>query len=85
MIQNACKPATVASFEPLSAVSSGMNAGSIARGGAHQRRPSSFLGNDEPSLEDMLSDEVVVRLMDRDGVVADQLRSMLDRVRASLT
>lgn len=79
MLRNACKP----SYEPRASVTSGMNAGSIGRG--QRYRSSLFLGNDEPSLDEMLSDEVVVRLMDRDGVAADQLRSMLDRVRANLS
>jgi hypothetical protein len=39
-------------------------------------RQAVFLGNDEPALEELLTDEVLMRLMARDGVDADQLRDL---------
>lgn len=40
-----------------------------------------FLGNDEPGIDDMLRDEVVVRLMARDGIAAADLRTLIGTVR----
>lgn len=43
-----------------------------------------FLGNGEPSLDEVMADEAVMRLMARDGVKPEQLRAMLERVRENL-
>lgn len=91
MIQNACKPAATAlgpKYESAS-VSNGLTSGSSGPGHSGRvmpRRQSApnFLSNDEPLLDDMMADEVVLRMMNRDGVAADQLLSLLDRVRANL-
>lgn len=96
MIQKACKPAAVAigsKYEPAS-VSAGLPSGSSGPGSLgslasvrvkpRQQSSANFLSNDEPLLDEMMADEVVLRMMNRDGVVADQLLSMLDRVRANL-
>ncbi len=43
-----------------------------------------FLGNAEPGIEEMMADDVIRRVMDRDGVGVDQLRSLMDEVRTRL-
>lgn len=43
-----------------------------------------FLGNGEPSLDEVMADEAVMRLMARDGVKPEQLRAMLERIRDNL-
>lgn len=47
-------------------------------------RSADYLGNAEPALDEMMSDEVIRRVMARDGVAVDQLLSLLDRVRSNL-
>lgn len=39
-------------------------------------RAAQYMGNTEPCLEELLSDDVLIRLMARDGVGADQLRKL---------
>ncbi|MCA1906984.1 MAG: hypothetical protein LDL39_01350 [Magnetospirillum sp.] len=48
--------------------------------GAKVRRAPQYLGNDEPSLDDLLGDEVLKRLMDRDGVAAEQVRQLAGHI-----
>ena len=43
-----------------------------------------FLGNGEPPLAEVMDDEVVRRMMARDGVQPDQLLSLIDAVRNRL-
>jgi hypothetical protein len=43
-----------------------------------------FLGIGEPPLAELMADEVVRRLMARDGVGAEQLLSLIDEVRSRL-
>ena len=43
-----------------------------------------FLGVGEPPLAELMADEVVRRMMARDGVKADQLLSLIDEVRLRL-
>ncbi|HSV28915.1 MAG TPA: hypothetical protein VLL76_05135 [Candidatus Omnitrophota bacterium] len=76
MIQNACKPAA--------APSEARGASSAFAMGLRMNRSADFLGNAEPGLDEMMADEVIRRVMARDGVAADQLLSMLDRVRHNL-
>lgn len=76
MIQNACKPAAapleVRGSAPVFAV------------GMRAFRSAEFMGNAEPSLDELLSDEVVRRVMARDGVGQDQLLTLLEDVRNRL-
>lgn len=48
------------------------------------RSGSAFLGIGEPPLAELMADEAVRRLMARDGVLADQLLSLIDEVRNRL-
>lgn len=73
MITKACKPTD------LSADSRATAAARFAVG-AKARRAHQFLGNDEPSLDDLLADDVLKRLMARDGVAAEQLRQLADHI-----
>jgi hypothetical protein len=43
-----------------------------------------FMGNLEPSLDEVMDDDVVRRVMARDGVDADHLRSLIAEVRTRL-
>jgi len=43
--------------------------------------PVRWLDESEPRLEDALSDPVVRAMMERDGVVADDIRDLASRVR----
>ncbi|MGE5546877.1 MAG: hypothetical protein ACM33T_08270 [Solirubrobacterales bacterium] len=76
MIQNACKPAAA----PLET----RGPAPVFVGIASRSPRADFQGNAEPSLDEMISDEVVRRVMARDGVAVDQLLSLLDQVRLSL-
>lgn len=60
-----------------------------ARGGTlfatYRPRPSSFfVGNAEPSLDDLMDDPIVRGLMARDGVAPDSLRTLIDEIRTRL-
>ena len=57
----------------------------FAVGRSSQRVRKDFLANSEPTLEDVLADDVVCRLMARDGVVAKDLLTLIDKVRPYLT
>lgn len=43
-----------------------------------------FEGNDEPSLDELMDDDVVRRVMARDGVQPDQVWSLMDALRNRL-
>jgi hypothetical protein len=43
-----------------------------------------FLGNVEPTLDEVMDDPMVRRLMDRDGVAVDSLLGLIDEVRDRL-
>ncbi|HLO78811.1 MAG TPA: hypothetical protein VK196_20325 [Magnetospirillum sp.] len=43
-----------------------------------------FEGNGEPSLDEIMDDEVIRRLMARDGVQPDQVWSLMDALRDRL-
>jgi hypothetical protein len=46
------------------------------------REASHYLGNDEPSLDELLGDDVLRRVMARDGVQPDHVRALAGYVRA---
>jgi len=71
------------------ATSIGTDLRPAARGGSGfgvaSRRPGSFfIGNAEPSLDELMDDPIMRGLMARDGVAADSLRRLIDKVRARL-
>lgn len=76
MVQNAYKPAA----SPVEA----KGAAPVIAMGMRAFQSADFMGNAEPSLDEMLSDEVMRRVMARDGVAADQLLTLLDDVRSRL-
>lgn len=43
-----------------------------------------FEGNDEPSLDELMSDDVIRRVMARDGVQPDHVWSLVDALRNRL-
>lgn len=43
-----------------------------------------FIGNTEPSLDDIMGDPMVRNLMARDGVAEDSLRVLIDQIRSHL-
>jgi hypothetical protein len=47
-------------------------------------RAADFEGNDEPSLDELMGDDVVRRVMARDGVLPDQVWSLMDVMRNRL-
>ncbi|MBX9634636.1 MAG: hypothetical protein K2X44_06610 [Magnetospirillum sp.] len=77
MIYSACTPAA-APLETRGAAQPAFAVGLRARNGRD------FEGNGEPSLDELLGDEVIRRVMDRDGVQADQVWSLMDQMRNRL-
>jgi hypothetical protein len=53
-------------------------------GGRASRAVSYIVGNAEPSLEEVMADPIVHRLMARDGVALDSLNSLIDEIRGRL-
>ena len=47
-------------------------------------RKMDFIGNDEPSLDELMDDDLVRRVMDRDGLQPHQVWSFLDDMRSRL-
>jgi hypothetical protein len=76
MMESACKPAAA----PVD-VRGGVAAFTV---GAPRSRAADYLGNIEPSLDEILADEVIRRVMARDGIGADQVRALLEDVRERL-
>lgn len=72
MIRNICSPA---------ALDADSRATPAAFAVARKVKRVQYLGNDEPSLDDLLSDDVLMRLMARDGVAADQVRCLIGHIR----
>lgn len=77
MLHSACTPATApretrGNAQPGYSVKVGLN------------RAMDFEGNDEPSLDELLDDEIVRRVMARDGVQPDQVWSLMDMMRNRL-
>ncbi|CAA7624529.1 hypothetical protein [Magnetospirillum sp. UT-4] len=71
MIPSACSPAlpTEARTVPFAL-------------GVHMRRSSRYLGNDEPSLDELLADDDVLRrVMARDGVEPESLLALAHHLR----
>jgi hypothetical protein len=52
--------------------------------GVRSRTQWDYEGNGEPSLDELMGDEVIRRVMARDGVQPDQLMSLLDHMRDRL-
>ncbi|MBC7950432.1 MAG: hypothetical protein H7Z12_01255 [Rhodospirillaceae bacterium] len=77
MMYSACTPAA-APLEVRGAAQPAFAVGLRARSGRD------FEGNGEPSLDELMGDEVIRRVMARDGVQADQLRSLMDHMRNRL-
>lgn len=73
MIQNACKPAATP----------GKSRGVVGMA-VRTPMPTRYLGNVEPSIDDLVDDEVVRRLMARDGIRREELVSFLDEMRGRL-
>lgn len=72
MIRNICSPA---------ALDPGSRSNATAFAVARKLKRVQYLGNDEPNLDDLLSDDVLMRLMARDGVAAEQVRNLADHIR----
>lgn len=80
MIAGTCKPTyTPAGRGGSDAFPLGAKASGVADRGA------SFLGPNEPCLEDLLGDPVLRRLMASDGVEVDALRALISDMRTRLT
>lgn len=69
MNRNFCSPAAVAG--------EGRKGQGVHFPVPQSRMPRHFLGNAEPALDELLSDDVMMRLMARDGVVAEQVRDLV--------
>ena len=77
MMRSACTPAaapldTRGAAQPTFAV------------GLRARPEWDYEGNGEPSLDEIMDDDVIRRVMARDGVQRDQLMSLLDHMRNRL-
>lgn len=79
MIRSACSPAANPTLAATAMEGRGAPA-SFALG-MRSRNSSHFLGNSEPSLDELLADEVLRRVMARDGVEPEKLRALADHVR----
>jgi hypothetical protein len=72
MLKTACSPATPRAPR---------RSGPTLFGNGHRHRLSHYLGNAEPDLSEMLDDEVIRRLMARDGVQPELLLALAGRMR----
>jgi hypothetical protein len=77
MMYNTCTPATTLTDKR------GMAQPTFALRG-NGRNARFFEGNAEPSIDELMDDEVMRRVMARDGVQPEQLRSLLDCMRNRL-
>lgn len=77
MMHSACSPAATPSDTRGSAQTA------FALKGRADRAPD-FEGNDEPSLDELMDDDVVRRVMARDGVEAHQVWTLIDTMRNRL-
>lgn len=73
MNTNACTPTALSSDCRAKAATR------ISLGAKASRLPQ-YLGNCEPSLDELLGDDVLKRLMARDGVAADQVRQLASHI-----
>lgn len=87
MMHSACSPAA-APRDCRTGVQSTL--GQPARGQnvlavrAAKARTVNFLGNDEPSLDELMEDDLVRRVMARDGLQPHQVWSLMDDMRVRL-
>lgn len=77
MMHSACSPAatpldTWGSAQPTFALS------------VRATKAEEFEGNGEPSLDELMDDDVIRRVMARDGVLPDQVWSLIDAMRTRL-
>jgi hypothetical protein len=79
MMRSACTPAAAA--PPLDARGAAQPAFAV---GLRARAQWDYEGHGEPSLDEMMDDEVIRRVMARDGVQPDQLMSLMDHMRNRL-
>lgn len=77
MMYNTCSPAAAPSDKR------GMAQTAFSLRGTG-RKPLYFEGNAEPSIDELMDDDVIRRVMARDGVQPEQLRSLLDCMRNRL-
>lgn len=77
MMHGACTPATTPRDSRGSAQSAFVSSVRVAK-------VMSFEGNDEPSLDELMGDDVMRRVMARDGVQPDQVWSLVDVMRNRL-
>jgi|AGTN01.2.fsa_nt_gi hypothetical protein len=77
MMYNTCSPAAAPHDKR------GMVQPALALRGSG-RKPHYFEGNVEPSIDELMDDDVMRRVMARDGVQPEQLRSLLDCMRTRL-
>lgn len=77
MMHSACTPAATPR-------DSRGNAQPVFVTNARASRVMNFEGNDEPSLDELMGDDVMRRVMARDGVQPDQVWSLMDVMRNRL-
>jgi hypothetical protein len=77
---------TTSSFQAAASPSDIRNCGTTAGDFTARRGRSAafFLGNVEPTLDEVIGDPMVRRLMDRDGVEVDVLRTLMEEIRDRL-
>lgn len=80
MMHSACSPAATPR-EARGSVQPTYGQSSFA---ARASRAVDFQGNDEPSLDELMDDDVVRRVMARDGVQPDQVWSLMNAMRDRL-
>lgn len=73
MLKTACSPATPCAPR---------GAGPVLVGNRSRRRHSDYLGNTEPDLRELLGDEVMRRLMTRDGVEPEMVLALAAHMHA---
>ena len=82
MMHSACSP-TATPRDCRTGVQSAVTPNVLAAR-ASKARKVDFLGNDEPSLDELLDDELVRRVMARDGLHPHQVVSLMDDMRLRL-
>ena len=82
MMHSACSPAATPR-ESRGSVQPAFAHGKLCTP-ARVARALNFEGNDEPSLDELMDDDVVRRVMARDGVQPDQVWSLMDSMRNRL-
>lgn len=82
MMHSACSPAATPCDTRVSAQPNFAQKSFGLKGRAD--RAQDFEGNDEPSLDELMDDDVVRRVMARDGVEAHQVWTLIDTMRNRL-